>query len=41
MIIHVFFRVLLVNNFDFEALRDRKNDFGTEMLSGTCSETSN
>ena len=38
---HVFFRDLLVNNFDFETLRGRKNDFGTKILLGTCLETSN
>ena len=38
---HVFFRDFLVNNFDFETLRGRKNDFDTKILLGTCSETSN
>ena len=41
MIFHVFFRDFLVNNFDFETLRGSKNDFGTEILLETCSETSN
>ena len=30
-----------MNNFDFETLRGRKNDFYTEIVLGTCSETSN
>ena len=38
---YVFFRDFLVNNFHFETLRGRKNDFDIKILSGTCSETSN
>ena len=41
MIFHVFFQDFLVNNFDFETLRGRKNDFDTKILLGTGSETSN
>jgi len=35
------FREFLVNNFDFETLLGGKNDFGTEKLLGSSSETSN
>ena len=37
----MFFRDFFVNNFDFETLRGRKNDFDTKILLGTYSETSN